>query len=146
LKNNNKINRLFIKGVLIIVLVSFLPNLIRGKIVKGTVVDIKEVPTVFSSNITTGYPIIIYKADNKLYKFIAGQNLNVEKNEQVKVIYIPGKPEKAKVLSFAGFWLVYIITLVSGVFFWYALIASFPNKIILRMFSQDKTNGSIVKR
>ncbi len=137
-KNEQKVNRIFIRGLLIIVLVVFLPNLynlVFGKIVQGKVMKINTVPSIFGSNITSSYPVILINTGNGWYKFVAEQNLNLEEGQQVKVIYIPGKPEDAKVFSFAGFWLGYIIALLSGIFIWYALVASFPNRTILRMFS-----------
>ncbi len=142
-EKKKKINRIFIKGMLIIAFVAFVPNLItltRGKIVPGIIIDIKEVPSVFSSKITSSYPVVLFNTDDQSYKFIGAQNLNVKEGEQVDVIFNPRKPEDAKILSFAGFWLKYLLTMVSGIFFWYALITSFPDRMILNMFSKQKTH------
>lgn len=137
INNEKQVKQLFIRGLFVIMLVVFLPNLynlVFRKIVQGKVVAINRVPSVFGSNITSSYPVVLFKTDNGWYKFAAEQNLNLEEGQQVRVIYNPGKPEDAKVFSFAGFWLGYIIALLSGFFIWYALVASFPNRTILKMF------------
>jgi hypothetical protein len=77
-KNEQKVNRIFIRGLLIIVLVVFLPNLynlVFGKIVQGKVMKINTVPSIFGSNITSSYPVILINTGNGWYKFVAEQNL-----------------------------------------------------------------------
>jgi hypothetical protein len=129
-------NKILIKGIVLILLLTLIPYLseiIRGKFVVGYVKHVDKIPVARNINIVTTYPVISYKVNNKSYTFKAAENIKLEKHEKVKVLYLPGKPKQAKVYSFTGFWLSYLITLVVGIIFWWGFVLSFSEKKLKKM-------------
>lgn len=75
-------------------------TVLRGRGVRG------------SSTTSDVYAIIQLQVEGKKYQFQAVENLGLQRDEVVPVIYDPGNPNDAYLYSFIGFWYMKILVFV----------------------------------
>jgi len=121
-------------GIVVIImatLLSPLSYLILGKTEKGRVINISfeyyDLPILPSSS----HPIIEFEYKGKTYDINGEEDQKYLVGDEVKVIFYPWNPQKAKILTLAGLFIDTIIQLPIGLLIWWAFFKSFPNLFIV---------------
>jgi len=121
-------------GIVVIILATLLSplsHLILGKIEKGKVINISfeyyDLPILPS----TSHPIIEFEYKGKTYDINGEEDQKYLVGDEVKVIFYPWNPGKAKVLTFSGLFIETIIQLPIGLLIWWAFFKSFPNLFVV---------------
>lgn len=121
-------------GIVVIImatLLSPLSYLILGKTEKGKVINISfeyyDLPILPSAS----HPIIEFEYNGKFYDINGEEDQEYLVGNEVKVIFYPWNPEKAKVLTFTGLFIDTIIQLPIGLLIWWAFFKSFPSLFIV---------------
>jgi len=121
-----RIYNIGIAVIIISTLLSPLSYITIGKVEKGKVVRVTfiyyDLPILPSSS----HPVIEFEYDGKTYDINGEEDQKYLVGDEVKVIFYPWKPEKAKEFSIIGLFIDTLVQLPIGLLIWWAFFKSFP--------------------
>lgn len=135
-------DRLFTIGVPIILLAFFLLKLlflIGSSTTTGTVVDTRRwEPNGIAKSPNGGFtaPIVSFKVDSSIIKFVGEKNVNYGVDEKVPVIYKINDPSDAHIYTLLSFWLAGYAWLIIPFGLWAGFVYSAfdtKDKIIVKI-------------
>jgi len=152
--NRNNILIIAIIIVFVYLVLNQTEKIRKSSTTTGTVTGIEIRENKLNRHETSRSAIIRFEYEGDTIYFTGEQNVNYELGEQVKVIYKKENPNKAKVYSFAGFWLAPLFYCIIPLWLLSALVLSLMNKndklvINLRKklsVRKERPNGSDINK
>lgn len=126
--NRNKILLIAIAIVFIFLIINRLNKIQKSSFTTGKVKGTEIIKSRRYNSEISRYAVIEFGFNGDTIQFGGEQNVDYELGEEVKVIYSNDNPEKAKVYSFAGFWLAPLLYCIIPIWLLAALVLSLLSK------------------